>query len=336
MSAPLNVGIVGFGYWGPKLLRNFTEFGGTHVKAVADLDPKRRAAVTAPWVETAEDYHSLLQDDDIDAIVVATPLFSHYSITKAALLADKHVLVETPMADTEDACTELITLADEHKRTLMVDHTCLYSGAIKRMREMLDDGRLGEVMSFDSVRVNLGTLQPDYNVIWDLASHDLAVLDYLLTIEPDWISVHSAAHHSDNESLAHITIGYEDETLAHIHCNWVAPAKSRKITITGADRMMVFDDLLPSNKLTIYETGVDVDQLDVAERHHLNEQHRLGDVVTPRIDTTEPLRRMVADFARSCVEGTTPLSDAETALRVVAILEAAQESIEQDGERIEL
>ncbi len=338
MSAPLRVGIVGFGYSGPELVRNFTACEHTEVRAIADTDERRRAAVKqmSPWVDAAESYETLLSDADIDAIVIATPMFDRHTVAKAALLAGKHVLVESPMAETGAECTELITLAKDRGLTLMVDHPFVYTGAVKRTRELLDDGRLGRVLAFDAVRRGLGLFPMEFNVLWDLAVHDLAIADYLIDAEAEWISVSGAAHFGEDPDMAHVTIGYADELLAHIQCAWAAPIKTRRVSVTGFDRLLVYDDLLPAEHVKIFESGVDIEQLDPEVRHHLNGQQRTGDIIVPKLDTTAALTRMATELARACRDKIEPLSGGVAGLRVVQLLEAAQESLENDGDRIEL
>jgi len=339
-DAPLAVGVVGFGYWGPNLVRNFTSYPGTRVVAVADANPARLDAARAqlPWVEKFHgDAAALFADPAVEAVAIATPLFTHHPLARAALAAGKHVLVEKPLAASAAECEELIAVAREHGRALMVDHTFLYTGAVRKVRELIEQGKLGRVLYFDSVRINLGLFQPDFNVVWDLAPHDLSIIDYALGAPAArWVSAIGASHFGTHENLAYLTIGYDGDLLAHVHVNWVAPVKTRRITIAGTDRMLVYDDTEPAERVKLYESGVDVAHMDSETRYRLNVQYRTGDVLVPKLDPREALRLVVEDFARACRTGQAPVSDAGLGLRVVRLLEAAQRSIERGGERVEV
>ncbi len=334
----LRVGVVGFGYWGPNLVRNFTAFPGTRVAAVADQDSSRHDAIRKlyPWAAIHADAQAVFADPDIDAVALATPLFTHYPLAKAALEAGKHVLVEKPLAGALAECQELETLAADRGKTLMVDHTFLFTGAVRKIREIIEAQQLGRVLYFDSVRINLGLFQPDFNVVWDLAPHDLSILDYVLGREPRWVSAIGASHYDTQENLAYLTIGFDDDLLAHVHVNWVAPVKTRRITIAGTERMLVYDDTQPAERVKIYESGVDVQHLDRELTYRMNIQYRTGDVLAPKLDPREPLRLVIEEFATACRTGEPPTSSGATGTRVVRLLEAAQRSIRNRGQRIEL
>ncbi len=337
-NSPLRVGVVGFGYWGPNLVRNFTSNRDTHVAWVADKDASRREAVSRmyPWIETTESAEDLFRNDELDAIVLATPLFTHHPLAKAALEAGKHVLVEKPLASSVAECEELQAIAKERGLQIMVDHTFVFTGAVRKVREIVEEGRLGRVLYFDSVRINLGLFQPDFNVIWDLAPHDISIIDYVLRQEPRWVSALGVSHFGTHENLAYLTIGFDDGLLAHVHCNWVAPVKTRRITIAGTERMLVYDDTLPAERVKLFESGVDVEHLDKEDAYQLNFQYRTGDILTPKLDTREALARVAADFVHSCRTGEPSVSDGEAGTRVVRILEAAQQSLTKQGERVSL
>ncbi len=338
-NPPLAVGVVGFGYWGPNLVRNFTSFPGTRVVAVADRDPRRLEAARTqlPWVEVHADAEALFADPAIEAVAIATPLFTHHPLAKAALQAGKHVLVEKPLAASAAECQELIELARARSRVLMVDHTFLYTGAVRKVREIIEQGQLGRVLYFDSVRINLGLFQPDFNVVWDLAPHDLSIIDFALGApQARWVSAIGASHFGGHENLAYLTIGYDGGLLAHVHVNWVAPVKTRRITIAGTQRMLVYDDTEPAERVKLYESGVDVAHTDSETLYRLNVQYRTGDVLAPKLDPREALRLVAEDFARACRGEGQPVSDAGLGLRVVRLLEAAQRSIQQAGARIEV
>jgi predicted dehydrogenase len=339
MTNPLKVGVIGYGYWGPNLVRNFTASPHTDVVAVADRDPGRRKAVAAiyPWAARPSDAEALLADPSIEAVAIATPLATHHPLAKAALEAGKHVLIEKPLASSVAQCEELIALAAARGLVLMVDHTFVYTGAVRKIREVIESGQLGRILYFDSIRINLGLFQPDFNVLWDLAPHDLSILDYALGGKPRWVQAVAARHYEGHhENLAYLTIGLEGGVLAHVHVNWVAPVKTRLTTIAGTDRMLVYDDANPAERLKIYESGVDLNKLEPELAHRMNIQYRTGDVLVPKLDPTEALRRVVDEFAGAIRERRAPLSDGAAGLRVVRVLEAAQRSIEASGARVEL
>ena len=341
MSQNLRIAVIGYGYWGPNLVRNFTSFPTTQVVAVVDRDDSRRAAAKTlyPWVETHADATAVFADASIDAVAIAVPTALHHPLTRAALEAGKHVLIEKPLAGSRAHAEELVQLAKKHDRILMVDHTFVFTGAVRKIKEYVDAGTLGKVLYFDSVRVNLGLFQPDSNVIWDLAPHDLSILDYVLGRTPRWVSALGARHYGANENLAYMTVGFDDELLAHFHFNWVAPVKVRRIMIGGTQRMLVYDDTEPSEKLRLYDSGVTVQnqpKLEPEKAYNLLVQYRTGDVLAPRLDGTEALKRVVETFAHSIHTGTPPVTDGQAGLRVVQLLEAAQESLRHESAKIKL
>jgi predicted dehydrogenase len=310
------------------------------VVAVADQSPARRDAVAGlyPWVRTVEDGAALIANPEVDAVVIATPLFTHAPLARAALEAGKHVLVEKPLAPSVAECEELAALAARAGRVLMVDHTFVYTGAVRKIRQLVEAGELGKILYFDSVRINLGLFQPDFNVIWDLAPHDLSILDFVLGdtagASARWVSAIGVSHYGGQENLAYVTVGFDDGLLAHVHCNWVAPVKTRRITIAGTRRMLVYDDTSPVEPVKLYESSVDVQQIDRESAYALNVQYRTGDVLAPKLDGREALSRVAASFAGACQAGEPSPSDAAAGIRVVRILEAAQRSMGQQGARV--
>ncbi len=333
--------VIGYGYWGPNLVRNFTTCAATQVISVVDRDEGRRAAARTlyPWLATHADAAQVLSDPNIDAVAIATPTAAHHPLARAALEAGKHVLIEKPLASSVAQAEELVALAKERGRILMVDHTFVFTGAVRKIKEYIDAGTLGRVLYFDSVRVNLGLFQPDSNVIWDLAPHDLSILDFVLGRTPRWVSALGARHYGQNENLAYMTVGFDDDLLAHFHFNWVAPVKVRRIMIGGTQRMLVYDDTEPSEKIRLYDSGVTVQNQPNLERekaYNLLVQYRTGDVLAPRLDGTEALRRVVESFAHAVHTGTAPITDGHAGVRVVQLLEAAQESLRQDSAKIKL
>jgi predicted dehydrogenase len=342
VSASLRIGVIGYGYWGPNLVRNFAAGPRTKVVAIADANPGRRQLAQAqyPYIKVVDDAAALIGDADVDAIAIATPIFTHHDLAKRALEAGKHVLVEKPLAPSVAQAEELAQLADKHKRVLMVDHTFVFTGAVRKIREVIAGGDLGRVLYFDSVRINLGLFQPDFNVIWDLAPHDLTIMDYVLSqtigAHARWVSAIGVSHFARQENLAYVTVGFDDGLLAHVHVNWVAPVKTRRTIIAGSAKMLVWDDTSPVEPVKIYESSVDVQHIDKESAYALNVQYRSGDVRSPKLDGREALSVMAQTFAAACLDGAATPADAAVGVRIVRMLEAAQRSLEQQGARIGL
>lgn len=337
-AGTLGIGVVGYGYWGPNLVRNFNELDGTRVVTVCDMNPARLKQVQAkyPGMEVTADYAALLADPRVQAVCVATPVRSHYALAKAALLAGKHVFVEKPMAETAAQAEELIELAARQHRVLMVDHTFIYTGAVRKMRELVETGELGEVYYYDSVRVNLGLFQHDVNVIWDLAIHDLAVMEYVLGQAPKAVSATGISHLRDQpENIAYLTMFFADNLIAHMHVNWLAPVKIRRTLLGGSRKMVVYDDLEPSEKIKIYDKGASVAESPDAIRQLLV-SYRTGDAWVPKLDSAEALSVEARHFRDCILEGKTPLSDGQAGLRTVRILEAATKSLKLRGQPVDL
>jgi len=335
--SPVQVGVVGFGYWGPKLVRNFSKASGCEVVAIADRNPAQlqRIGEDHPGVGVTTDYRALLQDPGIDAIAVATPVSTHFHIARDALLAGKHVLVEKPLATTVKEAEILVELAARQDRLLMVDHTYLFTGAVEKMRELVQSGELGEVMYFDSTRINLGLFQHDVNVIWDLAPHDLSILLHVLDKKPVAVSALGAAHAgTDKENLAYITLTFDDNTLAHFHVNWLAPRKVRQIIIGGEKKMLVFDDMESNEKIKVYDKGITIEQGDREAVYQSLVHYRVGDMWAPRLDPTEALSKECHYFSECIRRHEKPFNDGEKGLQVVRILEAATRSMRASGKLI--
>ena len=246
------------------------------------------------------------------------------------------MLVEKPLASAVKDCEELAELAERQRRVLMVDHTFVYTGAVRKIRQLVADGELGRVLYFDSVRINLGLFQPDFNVIWDLAPHDLSIMDHVLGLPARWVSAIGASHYGKHENLAYLTVGFDGELLAHVHVNWVAPVKTRRITIAGSRRMLVWDDTSPLEPVKLYESSVDVKDMDKESAYQANVQYRTGDVLSPKLDGKEALSQVAATFAGACLRGEPSPSDVHAGLRVVKLLEAAQTSLTREGARVTL
>ncbi len=336
----IGIGVIGYGYFGPNIARCVAEANGTTLKAIADPSPaaQSRAATRHPGVTIDESWQRMLADPEIDAVAIATPTKLHYEIALAALMAGKHVLVEKPITPTSREAARLVAEAAKRRLTLMVDHTFVYTGAVQKIRELIDTGVTGDLFYYDSTRINFGLFQDDVNVIWDLAVHDLAILDYLLPAETLAISATGAGHIKGSpENLAHITLYLEGGVTAHLNVNWLAPVKIRRTLIGGSRRMIVFDDMEPSEKVKVYDRGVEfAERPSQEEIRRILPAYRMGDVWTPHIPVKEALVTEVEHFARCITQGETPLTSGESGLRVVRLLEAASQSLAQRGHPIDL
>ena len=329
----LRVAVIGCGYWGQNLLRNFCELEEAEVVRVCDFDSRAlaRAKRRYPTIEVTQNYAEVLADPRVDAVVLATPVSTHYPFAKQALLADKHVLVEKPLAQTTTQVLDLIELAELRGKTLMVDHTFLYTGAVRRMKSLVDSGEIGQLLYFDSVRISLGLVQSDINVLWDLGPHDLAIMDYLCEQVPLAISATGVKHlNTPYENVAYVTVQFEGNFIAHFHLNWLAPVKVRRTLVGGSKKMIVYDDMENSEKIKVYDKGI-VQNHDPERREKMLTGYRNGDMLAPQLETSEALRLMAREFVASIVEKRQPLSDAQSGYRVVRLLEAAQRSIEENG-----
>jgi predicted dehydrogenase len=334
----IRVGVIGYGYWGPNLVRNFMEAPGSTVVAVSDRQPERLALMRRryPVVRAVDGPGELFDDPSIDAIAVATPVASHYSLALRALQADKHVLVEKPLAATSQQAVHLIEEAARRRRVLLVDHTFAYTGAVRKIRELLGTESLGELYYYDAVRVNLGLLHHDVNVMWDLAVHDLSIMDFVFPARPVAVSATGISHIPGRpEDVAYITLFFADRKIAHIHVNWLAPLKVRRIFIGGSEKMIVYDDVEPSEKLKIYDKGVILSR-GADPKYELYVSYRSGDVWIPKLDTTEALSAEVDHFVECIERGVTPLTGGPAGLRVVQLLEAAERSLQASGRLVEL
>jgi predicted dehydrogenase len=336
MSAT-TVGVIGCGYWGPNLLRNFAENEAAELRWICDADESRLAAMARryPAAQTTTDYQKLLADPKLDALAVVTPVATHFQIAKAALGAGKHLLVEKPLTATEQEAEELNDLAERNRLTLMVDHTFVYTGAVRKMKEIVANGELGDLLYFDSVRINLGLFQKDINVLWDLAPHDLSIMDYLIDRQPDAISAIGSCHIEPGiENIAYLMMHFDNDFIAHFHFNWLAPVKIRRTLIAGSRKMILYDDIEPTEKVRIYDKGITTNRVgaDREADYQTLVSYRTGDVWAPKLDSTEALRHVVGEFLSSIRERRPPLTDGQAGLRVVRLLEAAQQSIKNGGQ----
>jgi predicted dehydrogenase len=334
----IGVGVIGYGYWGPNLVRNFVETPGSEVIAVSDLDPQRLAQVESrfPLIETTPDYRALLRNPRIDAIVVATPVSSHFPLALEALRAGKHVLVEKPLASTTSQARRLIREALTNERVLMVDHTFVYTGAVRKIKELVDGGQLGRLYYYDATRINLGLFQHDVDVLWDLAVHDLSIMDFILGRLPNQVAATGVAHIPGSPvNIAYLTCFWDDGLIAHIHANWLAPVKLRRTLISGHLKMVVYDDLEPSEKVKVYDKGVTVTNSSQG-LYDMLVSYRTGDMSAPNLSAVEALRSEVQHFLDCIASGARPISDGEAGLRVLRVLEAASQSMAQGGCPVQL
>jgi predicted dehydrogenase len=335
----IRIGVVGYGYWGPNLVRNFSEARDCRVVAVSDMRPERRALVQSryPGVATTDDHREMLRDPNIDAVAIATPVDTHYEIALEALRAGKHVWVEKPMTSTSAEAVHLIDEAAKRNLTLHVDHTFVYSGAVRKIRELVSSGALGRIYYYDSVRVNLGLFQRDVNVIWDLAVHDLSIMDCVIPMQPTAVSATGAAHVTgQSEDVAYLTLFFEDSTIAHIHVNWLAPVKVRRTLIGGSSKMIVYDDLEPSEKVKVYDKGLKLGSQQGDARYQMLVGYRAGDMWAPQVEITEALQVEALHFVDCINQNRRSQTDGVAGLRVVRMLEAASRSLAGRGQIVEL
>jgi predicted dehydrogenase len=329
----IKVALIGYGYWGPNLLRNFAKHPNCEMVAVVEKrsDIHSKIQSSFPNVCCFDDLDLLFDHCAIDAIIIATPVHSHYSIAKKALLAGKHVLIEKPMTSSVEEAKDLISIAESRQLILMVDHTFLYTGAVIKMKELIENGEIGNPKYFDSTRINLGLFQPDVNVLWDLAPHDISILTYLVRYKPLSVNAVGVCHTQNGiENIAYLTINFEEDFIAHFNCSWTSPVKVRSTLIGGEDKMLVYNDLEPSEKIRIYNTSYSHRVLE-EEKNRLLVDYRTGDVFIPKLENTEALYGVASDFIDCIEKGTEPVASKDLGLLVVQILEAAQKSIKNSG-----
>ena len=334
----IGIGIIGYGYWGPNLVRNFSESPETEVIALADLSPERlhTMAKRYPAVQITTDHRHLLANPKIDAIAIATPVSTHFDLALEALRAGKHVLVEKPMTTGSEQAVRLIEEAERRRLVLMVDHTFVYTGAVRKIHELTAAGKLGEIYYYDSMRVNLGLFQHDVDVVWDLAVHDLAIMDYVLPARPCAVAATGMNHVAGSvENIAYITCFFDGNLIAHINVNWLSPVKVRRTLIGGSRQMIVYDDMEPSEKVKVYDKGITVNGSPEA-LYKMLIGYRSGDMCAPQLEVAEGLQAEVRHFAQCIERGERPHTDGQAGLRVVSILEAATRSMKQRGRLVEL
>jgi predicted dehydrogenase len=332
----LRVGVVGYGYWGPNIVRNFHGQERSRVVAVCDKSPKSQKRVKQAYLDmrVTDDANELLRATDIDVIAVVTPVWTHFELAKAALENGKHVFVEKPFTCTTPQAEELIELADRKNLKIMVDHTFLFTGAVNRIKQLIDDGTLGNLYYYDSTRVNLGLFQHDVNVIWDLAPHDLSIMDYLIKEKPEAVVATGERHLNGVADIAFINIFYPNNIIGHINVNWLSPVKVRTTLIGGEKKMVVWNDLEADEKIKVYDKGVEMTTGEGV--YQLLVSYRSGDMWAPRVEQIEALRAEAAYFADCIMNNKKPFNDGVAGLSVVKMLEAADRSLEQKGKIIQL
>lgn len=333
----MKVAVIGAGYWGPNLIRNFLMLDEVEAVVACDLDEGRLAKMRKLFhgIETATDHNAIIDRGDIDIVVIATPVSTHHEIAKKALLSGNHCFIEKPMTASVAEAKELIDIAASKSLKLFVDHTFIYTGAVRKMKEIITLGRLGEIYYFDSVRINLGLFQHDVNVIWDLAPHDLSIMDYLLEQKALSVSAIGTCHVGNGlEDIAYLTLEFENNLIAHFHVNWLAPLKIRKTLIGGTKSMIVYDDTEASEKVKIYDKGIDVTTREGV--YDTLVQYRTGDMLSPKLNQEEALAVGTRHFIDCILNDTKPLTDGHAGLNVVRILEASAISIKNRGQLVEL
>jgi predicted dehydrogenase len=332
----VNFGVIGYGYWGPNVVRNLASLEGSHVIAIAEVSPaaRLRAQKAYPGVKITADSSEVVSSVEIDAVAIVTPVWTHYELVKAALENGKHVFVEKPFTSNAAQGEELINLAQQKNLTIMVDHTFLFTGAVKKISQLLDEGTLGNLYYYDSTRVNLGLFQHDVNVLWDLAPHDLSIMDYLIKTNPEAVVATGQNHLNGHEDVAFMTLYFPQNVIAHINVNWLSPVKVRTTLIGGEKRMLVWNDLEADEKLKVYDKGVNITSREGV--YELLVHYRTGDMWSPQLEQVEALRQELTYFVECVSNGNEPFNDGRAGLRVVKMLEAASESMGKRGSLVYL
>jgi predicted dehydrogenase len=330
----IGVGVVGYGYWGPQLVRNFHSLDEARVVAVCDkrAEPLKRVTRNYPDIEVTTEISHVLNSPKVEAVAIVTPVWTHFELAKAALKNGKHVFVEKPFTSSSEQAEELIELAGRNNLRIMVDHTFLFTGAVRKMRQLIDDGELGDLYYYDSTRVNLGLFQHDVNVVWDLAPHDLSIMNHLIRDKAKAIVATGASHLNRLEDLAYITVYFERNMIAHINVNWLSPVKIRTTLLGGEKRMVVWNDLEADEKVKVYDKGVDITAREGV--YDLLVSYRSGDMWAPRVEQTEALKTECQYFIDCVREGKEPFNDGYAGLNVVKMLEAADKSIKAKGKTV--
>jgi predicted dehydrogenase len=327
----VNFGVIGYGYWGPNVVRNLTSLDGSQVLAIAEMSAaaRKRAQKAHPGITVTADASEVMASPDIDAVAVITPVWTHYELTKAALENGKHVFVEKPFTSNTEQGEKLIELARRKNLKIMVDHTFLFTGAVRKISQLLDDDALGKLYYYDSTRVNLGLFQHDINVLWDLAPHDLSIMDYVIKTTPEAIVATGEKHLNCHEDVAYMTVYFPEKVIAHINVNWLSPVKVRTTLIGGEKRMLVWNDLEADEKVKVYDKGVNITNREGV--YDLLVSYRSGDMWSPQLEQVEALRQELTYFVDCISNNKEPFNDGCAGLRVVKMLEAASESLSKRG-----
>lgn len=336
MTSMIRIGVLGFGYWGPNVARNFSSIPGCEVVSICDTDPAmaKRARQAYPSAHVSTNPGDVLTSPEVDAVAVITPVWTHFELTQKALENGKHVFVEKPFTSTVAQAEELIELAEKKNLKIMVDHTFLYTGAVKKIRQLIDEDALGGLYYYDSTRVNLGLFQHDVNVIWDLAPHDLSIMDYLIKQRPEALVATGEKHLNGYEDVAFITVYFPSNIIAHINVNWLSPVKVRTTLLGGEKKMLVWNDLEADEKIKVYDKGVDVKNGDGV--YELLVSYRSGDMWAPRVEQVEALKAESSCFVDCVLGDKIPINDGAAGLRMVKMLAAADQSVRERGKLVYL
>ncbi|BDS13400.1 Gfo/Idh/MocA family protein [Aureispira anguillae] len=336
----VKVAVIGFGYWGPNMVRNFNAQADAEVIYVADFRKERLDLVNKmyPSIQTTQSPNEAICSTEIDAVVIATPVFTHFELALKALNEGKHVLLEKPMVSTAKEATILINLAEQKGLTIMVDHTFLYTGAVQAIKRLVDTGMIGQLQYIDSTRINLGLFQSDVNVLWDLAPHDISILNYLTDEKPYSVQATGVSHTNNGiENIAYLTMNYESNMIAHFNCSWTSPVKIRKFLIGGDRKMIVFDDTEPTEKIRIYDTSYHyTEKRSDEDKRKVLVDYRVGDIQIPKVPMKEALAGVAADFIAAILHNTRPISDYISGINVIKVLEASQISIKNGGKEVKV
>ena len=328
----IRVGVIGYGYWGPNIVRNFNNGGTSQVVMICDrqLDAIARVRQAHPRIKATQDARELIESPEVDVVAVVTPVWTHFELTKAALNNGKHVFVEKPFTFTSAQAEILVNLAEQKNLKIMVDHTFLFTGAVRKIRQLMDEGTLGHLYYYDSTRVNLGLFQHDVNVIWDLAPHDLSIMDYLIEEKPEGVVAAAEKHLNGLEDVAFLTFYFPHNVIAHVNVNWLSPVKVRTTLIGGEKKMVVWNDLEADEKIRIYDRGVEK-VTNAQGIYDILVKYRTGDMWAPQVEHTEALKKELEYFAECIHNNRTPINDGKAGWRVVRMLEAANESVKNRG-----
>jgi predicted dehydrogenase len=332
----LKVGVIGYGYWGPNIVRNFYGLENVEVVAICDKDTAaiNKAKKIYPRIKFSDDFRDITNSSDIDAVAIVTPVSSHYELAKQALKNGKHILIEKPFTSTIPQSEKLIELANKKNLTIMVDHTFLFTGAVKKIKEIIDSDNLGEIYYYDSTRVNLGLFQHDVNVIWDLATHDFSIMDYVIKENPVAVSACGKAHVYGYEDIAYITVYFDNNIIAHFNVNWMSPVKVRSTLIGGKKKMLAWNDVNVDEKIKVYDKGVNVKSKEGI--YDLLVSYRTGDIWAPKVEQTEALQLETEYFVDCVLNNKEPFNNGEAGLRIVKLLNACDKSLKKNGQLVKL